>query len=133
VLNEIGIGHYVNTVMPGEIGNFAVAAHRGGFGGAFREIDKLTNGDRVYLETKDTWFIYKFLETEIVLPTDVGVIAPVPVKLDGSTPGSRYLTMTSCTPIFVNTERIISWFELERTQSTELGMPRDLKIVWGSR
>jgi sortase A len=133
VLNEIGIGHYVNTAMPGEIGNFAVAAHRGGFGGAFRDIDKLTNGDRVYLETKDTWFIYKFLETEIVLPTDVGVIAPVPVKLDGSTPGSRYLTMTSCTPIFVNTERIISWFELERTQSTALGMPTDLKIVWGSR
>jgi len=133
VLNEIGIGHYVNTVMPGEVGNFAIAAHRGGFGGAFRDIDKLTTGDRVYIETKDTWFIYKFLETEVVLPTEVGVIAPVPEKLDGSTAGSRYLTMTSCTPIFVNTERIISWFELEQTQSTAQGMPRDLKIVLGSR
>jgi len=133
VLNEIGIGHYTTTVMPGEVGNFAIAAHRGGFGGAFRDIDKLTDGDRVYIETKNTWFIYKFLETEVVLPTDVGVIAPVPVKLDGATPGSRYLTMTSCTPIFVNTERIISWFELERTQSTAVGMPRDLKIVVGSQ
>jgi len=133
VLNEIGIGHYTTTVMPGEVGNFAIAAHRGGFGGAFRDIDKLTDGDRVYIETKNTWFIYKFLETEVVPPTDVGVIAPVPVKLDGATSGSRYLTMTSCTPIFVNTERIISWFELERTQSTAVGMPRDLKIVVGSQ
>jgi sortase A len=133
VLNEIGVGHYTTTVMPGEVGNFAIAAHRGGFGGAFRDIDKLTDGDRVYIETKNTWFIYKFLETEVVLPTDVGVIAPVPVKLDGATPGNRYLTMTSCTPIFVNTERIISWFELERTQSTAVGMPRDLKIVVGSQ
>jgi len=133
VLNEIGIGHYSNTVMPGEVGNFAIAAHRGGFGGAFRDIDKLTIGDRVYIETKETWFIYKFLETEVVLPTDVGVIDSVPEKLDGATYGSRYLTMTSCTPIFINTERIISWFELERTLSTAAGMPRDLKIVVGSK
>lgn len=133
VLNEIGIGHYVTSAMPGEVGNFAIAAHRGGFGGAFRDIDKIQAGDRVYIETKDSWFIYKFLETEVVLPTEVGVIAPVPSKLDGATYGSRYLTMTSCTPIFVNTERIISWFELERTLSTKAGMPRDLKIVVGSK
>lgn len=133
VLNEIGIGHYVHTAMPGEVGNFAIAAHRGGFGGAFRDIDKLQAGDLVYIETKNTWFIYKYLETETVLPTDVGVIASVPARLNGAKYGSRYLTMTSCTPIFVNTERIAVWFELERTMSTKAGMPRDLKIVVGSQ
>jgi sortase A len=133
VLNEIGIGHYAKTAMPGEVGNFAIAAHRAGFGGAFRDIDKLTNGDRVYIETRDTWFVYRFLETEIVLPTEIGVIAEVPEKLDGATEGRRYLTMTSCTPIFVNTERIISWFELEQTYSTSLGMPADLKVALGSK
>ncbi len=133
VLNEIGVGHYRSTAMPGEVGNFAIAAHRGGFGGAFRDIDKLTTGDRVYIETKDSWFIYKFLETEVVLPTEVGVILPVPTKLDVAREGGRYLTMTSCTPIFINTERIISWFELERVQPASLGMPTDLKIVIGSR
>ena len=133
VLNEIGIGHYRNTAMPGEVGNFAIAGHRGGFGGAMKDIDKLVTGDRVYIETKNTWFIYTFLETEIVKPTEVGVILPVPVKLDVARVGGRYLTMTSCTPIFINTDRIISWFELERTWPTSAGMPRDLKIVRGSR
>jgi len=128
VLNEIGVGHYVNTAMPGEVGNFAVAGHRGGFGGAFRDMDKLTSGDRVYFETKDSWFVYKFMETEIVKPEEIGVIAPVPLKLNGARVGGQYLTMTSCTPIFVNTERIISWFELERTQSRALGMPMDLRL-----
>jgi sortase A len=133
VLNEIGIGHYRNTAMPGEVGNFAIAGHRGGFGGAMRDIDKLVTGDRVYIETNDTWFIYKFLETEIVKPTEVGVILPVPDKLDVAKFGGRYLTMTSCTPIFVNTHRIISWFELEKESPTSAGMPMDLKIVRGPR
>src|SRR5690606_33130481 len=35
VLNEIGIGHYVGTQLPGEFGNFALAAHRKAYGGAF--------------------------------------------------------------------------------------------------
>lgn len=133
VLNEIGVGRYIKSDMPGEVGNFAVAGHRGGFGGAFRDIDKLVDGDRVYLETKDAWFIYKFLETEVVRPDEVGVIASVPDKLDVAVAGGIYLTMTSCTPIFVNTDRIISWFELERTQPRSEGMPYDLKVVLGSR
>jgi sortase A len=133
VLNEIGIGRYSSSEMPGEVGNFAVAAHRGGFGGAFRDIDKLVTGDRVYIETKDTWFIYKFLETEVVKPNEVGVIDSVPEKLDVAVLGGRYLTMTSCTPIFINTDRIISWFELERAQPRSAGMPYDLKVVIGSR
>jgi sortase A len=133
VLNEIGIGRYSRSEMPGEVGNFAVAAHRGGFGGAFRDIDKLVTGDRVYIETKDTWFIYTFLETEVVKPYEVGVIDSVPEKLDVAVVGGRYLTMTSCTPIFINTDRIISWFELERAQPRSAGMPYDLKVVIGSR
>lgn len=127
VLNDIGIGHYTNTAMPGEVGNFAIAAHRGGFGGAFRDIHRLSSGDRVYIETKDSWFTYRFLETEIVMPNEVDVIDPVPQKLDGAIAGSSYLTMTSCTPIFVNTQRIVSWFELVASSSREAGMPIDLK------
>jgi len=129
VLNEIGVGHYTNTAMPGEVGNFAIAGHRGGFGGAFKNIHELVVGDRVYIETKHTWFIYKFLETEIVDPTELGVIKPVPDKLDGATAGRRYLTMTSCTPIYVNTSRIISWFELERTLPVSEGPPKELHLV----
>ena len=117
VLNEIGVGHYRNTAMPDEVGNFAVAAHRGGFGGAFKEIHRLQEGDQVYLKTRDYWFTYKYLQTKIVEPTATGVLGPVPDGLDGAVQGGRYMTFTSCTPIFVNTERIIVWFELV-SQST---------------
>jgi sortase A len=128
VLNEIGVGHYTNTAMPGDVGNFAIAGHRGGFGGAFKNIHELVAGDRVYIETKHTWFVYKFLQTKIVAPNELGVIKPVPDKLDGATAGGRYLTMTSCTPIFVNTSRIISWFELERSLPVPQGPPAELHL-----
>lgn len=131
VLNEIGVGRYSQSSMPGEVGNFAVAGHRGGFGGAFRDIDKLVDGDRVYIETEDTWFVYKYLESEIVKPTEIGVIADVPEKLDVAVEGGRYLTMTSCTPIYVNTDRFIVWFELESTPPRTDGTPNGLTLNSG--
>lgn len=118
VLNEIGVGHYRNTAMPGEVGNFAVAAHRGGFGGAFKEIHRLTQGDRIYIKTRTYWYVYKYKQTKIVEPTDTGVLRRVPEGLVGAVDGGRYLTLTSCTPIFVNTQRIIAWFELESMSIT---------------
>ena len=111
VLNEIGIGHYVSSALPGEVGNFAIAAHRGGFGGSFHDIHKLTTGDLVYVETEAGWFSYEYLATKIVDPSDTSVLKPVPPELKGSTAGEKYLTMTSCTPIWVNTHRIVVWFK----------------------
>lgn len=112
VLNEIGIGHYSTTQMPGEVGNFAVAAHRGGFGGAFKNIHQMTVGDHVYVETNRMRYDYEYRQTKIVKPEDVGVIAPVPEGMIGAVDGGKYMTMTSCEPIYVNTKRIIVWLEL---------------------
>ena len=129
VLNEIGIGHYRGTAMPGEKGNFAVAAHRGGFGGAFKEIHRLQPGDKVFLKTKKYWYVYKHLQTKIVEPTDTGVIRAVPEGLDGAVRGGRYMTFTSCTPIFVNTQRIVAWFELESKSTSK---PPEMSIHGGN-
>lgn len=128
VLNEIGVGHYVGTAMPGEVGNFAVAAHRGGFGGSFKEIHRLVSGDKVYIETRNFWYVYKYLQTKIVSPDDTTVIQAVPSELDGSIAGSKYMTMTSCTPIFVNTQRIIVWLELDQVIPIEDGPPQELQL-----
>lgn len=111
VLNKVGIGHYVNTQMPGEVGNFAIAGHRAGNGGPMRDIDKFVAGDLVYVETSTKKFTYRYLETKIVPPTDLGVISPEPVGLKTKSESGKYLTLTSCTPIYVNTNRIIVWFE----------------------
>ncbi|NDC48255.1 MAG: class E sortase [Micrococcales bacterium] len=126
VLNEIGIGHYRQTAMPGEVGNFAVAAHRGGFGAAFKDIHRIQAGDRVYVKTRDSWFVYRYLQTKIVNPDQTGVINSVPEGLDGALVGGKYMTLTSCTPIFINTQRIIVWLELE-SQSVEA--PAEMKAL----
>jgi sortase A len=112
VLNKIGVGHYPQTQFPGEVGNFAVAAHRGGFGGSFKNIHRISVGDHVYVQTNAGWFDYEYRQTKIVLPEEVGVIKPIPEGLVGAVAGGKYMTLTSCEPIFVNTHRIIVWLEL---------------------
>ncbi len=126
VLNEIGIGHYPTSQMPGEVGNFAVAAHRGGFGGAFRDIHRIKTGDHVYVLTNQGWFDYEYMQTKIVKPSDVDVINPVPKELKGAIVGGQYMTLTSCTPIFVNTNRIIVWLKLVGTRTLQQGPPPEI-------
>lgn len=112
VLNTVGIGHYIGSAMPGEVGNFAIAGHRAGNGGPMRDIDKLVAGDQAIVETATQKFTYEFLELKIVKPSEVGVLAADPVGLTIKDPNGQYLTLTSCTPIHVNTDRIVAWFKL---------------------
>jgi sortase A len=121
VLNKVGMGHYVSTQMPGEIGNFAIAAHRAGNGGPFRNIDKFRVGDLAYVETSTTWFTYRYLESAVVKPSSIGVIYPKPIGLKAQTSSRSFLTLTSCTPIHINTYRIVAWFELVHSQSKSEG------------
>jgi sortase A len=97
VLNKVGIGHYVTTQMPGEVGNFAIAGHRAGNGGPMRDIDKFVPGDLAYVETATKKFTYRYLEKKIVPPTEIGVINADPVGLKTKSESGKYLTLTSCT------------------------------------
>lgn len=120
VLNTVGIGHYVKTAMPGEVGNFAIAAHRAGNGGPFRNIDKFVEGDRVTIETAGHTYVYKYLATKIVAPDAVEVISPLPTDVAAlmpKAPEARLLTLTTCTPIYINTQRLVVWFALESSQA----------------
>ena len=103
-----GIGHYPGTAMPGEVGNFAVAAHRATNGEPFRDIDRLQVGDRVYVETRDEWFVYELTHDELVAPDDVWVIAPVPGE-PGATPTERLITLTTCHPRWGHAQRWVWW------------------------
>ena len=73
-----GIGHYIGTAMPGQVGNFAVAAHRATHGEPFRFIDTIQVGDNVYVETDNYWYSYRLARQRIVTPTDTWVIKPQP-------------------------------------------------------
>lgn len=56
-----GPGHYVDTALPGQPGNFAVAGHRVGKGSPFNDLDLLSSCDAIVVETVDEWFVYRVL------------------------------------------------------------------------
>ncbi|SDN35034.1 sortase A [Actinomyces ruminicola] len=95
VLDQAAAGHYPDTQQLGAVGNFAIAGHRRTNGNSFRRIDLLEEGDEIIVATKDTWYVYTVTSHEIVEPTDVDVIAPVPGQ-PGVAPTERMLTMTTC-------------------------------------
>jgi sortase A len=111
VLNKVGLGRYLSSSLPGEVGNVALAAHRSGNGGPFRNIDKFESGDLVFIETADAVYTYRYLQTKVVSPDAIGVIAASPEGLTATTTSDKFLTLTTCTPIYINTERLIVWFE----------------------
>ncbi len=127
VLNSrtIGVGHYPDTQMPGEMGNFAVAAHRNTYGGAFSDINKLRVGDLLYVETADGWYEYAFRGLEYVWPTYVSVLEPVPREPDVEAT-DRLLTLTSCNPRFSSAERIIAYAVMENWYPRAGGPPAAL-------
>jgi sortase A len=59
-----GPGHYVNTQVPGQIGNFAVAGHRVGKGEPFLNLDQLVPGDKIVVQTATNWYVYTVLGSQ---------------------------------------------------------------------
>lgn len=58
---ERGPGHYTNTAVPGQIGNFAMAGHRVGKGEPFLNLDQLQPGDAIVVQTANNWYVYRVL------------------------------------------------------------------------
>ena len=125
VLDKGIIGHYPKTQMPGEVGNFAVAAHRTTHGAPFHLIATLRVGDKIYVRTADGYFTYDFRGLEYVRPTGIGVLDPVP-QSPGVAPTDRVLTMTSCNPMFSAAERIIGYAVFDSWQPTSAGPPAEI-------
>jgi sortase A len=121
-LDPIGIGHYPDSAMPGEVGNFALAAHRTTFGKPFNRIAELHVGDAIVVETEAGWYTYRFRTLEYVTPDAVDVLLDVPRKPDVPA-GERYITMTSCSPMYAMTERIVGYGLFESFTPRSAGAP----------
>jgi len=124
-LDHIGIGHYPGTEMPGQVGNVALAAHRTTFGAPFKRIAELHVGDAIVIETPVGWYTYRFRTLEYVQPSEVDVLADVPQAPD-TPPAERYLTMTSCSPMFSLAERIVGYSVFESFRLRADGPPASL-------
>ncbi|MFF8834030.1 class E sortase [Streptomyces sp. NPDC015130] len=123
ILNNGVAGYYtdpIKSALPQDKkGNFTLAAHRDGHGAKFHNIHKLRTGDAIVFESKDTWYVYKVYKS---LPEttkyNVDVLQPVP-KESGRTKPGRYITLTTCTPMYTSDYRYIVWGELERTEKVD--------------
>ncbi|WP_329280710.1 class E sortase [Streptomyces sp. NBC_00691] len=123
ILNNGVAGYYtdpIKSALPQDKqGNFTLAAHRDGHGAKFHNIHKLKNGDPIVFESKDTWYVYKVYKA---LPEttkyNVDVLQPVP-KESGRTKPGRYITLTTCTPMYTSDYRYIVWGELVRTERVD--------------
>ncbi len=125
VLDTLGIGHYEGTAMPGGAGNFAVAGHRQTHGAVLDAIESLVPGDRIYVQTRDGYYVYAFRNSEIVLPSRTDVLLPVPSR-PTEIPTESYLTMTSCNPRFGSGERFIAYSVLAHWQPASAGPPAEI-------
>ena len=113
----VGAGHYPGSAMPGQIGNFAIAAHRATHNEPFRNFDQLKAGDRVYIQTRGNWFSYVLDHDQIVAPTATWVIQPVPGH-PAQVPTQALITLTTCNPRWASYERWIWWGHLVATGTT---------------
>ncbi|MEU9861721.1 class E sortase [Streptomyces sp. NPDC047971] len=128
VLDRGMVGHYaegtLKTAMPSaKQGNFAVAGHRNTHGEPFRYINQLKPGDPIVVETQDAYYTYEMASIlPQTAPSNVSVIDPVP-KQSGFTGPGRYITLTTCTPEFTSTYRMIVWGKMVEERPRSKGKP----------
>jgi sortase A len=116
-----GYGHFGHTAQPGQVGNYALAAHRVTHGEPLRRMPELRPGDRVIIETVADTYTYR-LDTNpnsLIVPfTGVWVLDTVPKNPDqGGTqpaqrPGQRLITLTTCSELFHTDNRMIAFGHL---------------------
>jgi sortase A len=97
-----GIGHVPQSALPvGGPGTHCVlAGHRGVPGSLlFTDLDKLGIGDKFLIHVLDRTLTYEVHSLKTVLPDDVSTLAPVP--------GRDLMTLSTCTPLGVNSHRLL--------------------------
>jgi len=104
---ELGPGHYPETAMPGQGKTIAIAGHRTTYLAPFRHIDSLKPGDKITLKMPYGTFIYSVQKSEIVDPSDVGIIHDT---------GYERLVLSACHPLYSASHRYIVYARLVHTE-----------------
>jgi sortase A len=99
-----GVGQYVGSPDPGQDGNVVLSAHNDVYGEIFRYLDRLVPGDQVIIYTQQRQYLYVVDRTVLVKPTAVEVMA---------SSGSPTVTLISCYPYLVDTQRIVVFARLQ--------------------
>lgn len=112
---KLGPGHYPEcrrgvegpyctkfpAAWPGEKGRVILSGHRTTYLAPFYDLDKLSKGDEIVLETKWGIFTYEVYQQRIVEPTDPAIV----VQKDNV----RELVLTTCNPKYSAAQRLITY------------------------
>ena len=93
-----GPGHVTGTQLPGQLGNFAVAAHDITAGNPFLHLRDLQPGNVIVVTTKCAVYTYHVQAEQVVRYTDVAVLDAVPGH-PGARPQKQLITLITCTPV----------------------------------
>ena len=93
---KAGAGHYKGTPLPCETGNVAIAGHRTTYGKPFNQLDRLTKGDTIVLQTPVGTCTYEV--TDRGASPNPFTVDPENIAIVANTPGERNLTLTTCHP-----------------------------------
>jgi sortase A len=99
-----GPGHYEKTSDPwDDRGRVGIAGHRTTYGAPFWSLDRVREGDDVFLRTEFGGFRYEVTGIRTILPTQVEVLEPT---------RKPTLVLTTCTPRFSAAQRLVVFGEL---------------------
>jgi len=99
-----GVGQHIGSANPGQNGNVVLTAHNDVYGELFRHLDQLQPGDNVIVYTQQRQHVYVVDRTVLVEPTAVEVMAST---------GSPTVTLISCYPYLVDSQRIVVFARLQ--------------------
>lgn len=118
-----GVAHAKGTAYPGQDGNTFIFAHSASgsdnikqYNAVFYLLNKLEEGDEIYLIYQAETFVYKVIESKIINPTDVeylesNVLSNLKVSNKGQALSSfengKFLTLMTCWPLGTTLKRML--------------------------
>lgn len=92
------VTHYLFSAPLGAHGNYVIYGHDDIEGSIFHYLPDMQVGDRIYLSADGRRYTYQVTGSSVVSPNDVAVMNPT---------SNATITLISCTPYMVDTQRII--------------------------
>lgn len=93
------VGHFKETALPGEKGNFCLIGHRSyTYGQFFNRLDEMNKDDEIIVNSNGKEYKYKVSDIKVVEPEEISVLNPT---------DDSEITLITCTPIRVGSHRLI--------------------------
>ncbi len=104
IADGYALTHFYWSARPGQPGNAVLYGHDDIQGQIFRYLPEMQVGDRISIDARAAngathRYVYRVTGSQVVAPTDVAVIT--------DQPRTPILTLISCTPYWVDTQRIV--------------------------